>query len=1618
MKNNKSPKTLTSRLALVLIVSIFNCLVSPLYPGISANVEAAPPKPFDDPTAFVRRISLFTNDLVYSSTTGKIYASIQSTAGSIGNSIATIDPATGAIINTTFIGSEPKNLALSDDGHTLYVWLEGAFAIRRFDTLTNIPGIQFSIGDAPNSGRYAVSDFAVAPGNPNLLAVARGNPGGASGGVAIFDNGVRRPNVSAVSPHGDGPGSIAFSASATKLYASSFPAFQTITIDASGATVTSSSTLGANTSDIQFSNGLIFTGSSQVINPDTNTLVGTFTGGNSGTFVTDASVGRVFFMASGPTFSTFSIKAFDTNSFVPVGSIDVTGDGGFPLIRWGANGLAVRTFDTLFLIQTSLVPSAEPVPTPTPTPTPLPTPSPSPSPQAPAFFRRMRLATGDLIYSQSTQKLYASVLSSEGSTGNSIAEIDPVSGSITNQTFVGSEPMQLGQSDDGQTIYVGLDGAASIRSYNILTHTAGPQFIVGRDNTTGPYSFSDIAVSPGNPSVISVARQKRNNTPSEGGVAIFDNGVQRPNTGPEFGGSRSTIFASPSVLYGTAFFGLSTMTVDNSGVSVTSTANFAAGNATFLANGLLYGSTGQVLNPTTGEVVGSFTGGFTGNEIHAVDAANGRVYFLFSSSKLVAYDINTFLPIGFVNLPFFVNGTPRDLVRWGTNGLAFRTDSRELVLIETALVNASVPVPSPTPTPSPSPSPSPYIPTFVRRVNQPANNLVFSEATQNLYASVPASAGANGNSITKINPVTAAVGPSVFIGSEPNRMAISNDGQTIWAHLNGANAARRFDVLTEAPGLQFTTSSVPPTDMEVVPGSPGSVALAKGLFGGGGVAIYDDGVQRANIGSTTPTVQPIEFGASASVLYGYDPNSFDLVRFLVDSSGINSSTITKNLFPHAGNPLKFLNGLLYTGSGQVVDPEAKTWLGKFVFNEAQLMAVDAPNHRVFYASSTFSNVGGVTIRAFDSNTFLPLGTITVPGIVNTPVSLVRWGVNGLAFNTVPAQFNINEPSRVYLLQSKLVSNAGTIPIGLELEREQIPVFESNAPLLVKVTRTGDDSTAVSVDYATSDGTATAGSDYTATSGTLTFAPGELTKSIAIPILDDNIFENGNETFNLTLSNPTNSAVFQTPATTTISIQDSDSQPSLFISSDAGFFVPEGNSGTSNITFRAVLTNPTVQVVTIKYATINGTAIAGSDYVASSGTITIPAGALESSPVSIPINGDTTVEPNELFNVSLSNATNVSFASSSALAIILNDDATVQFTDNAFAVDEGAGFKLLNVTRVGDTSRTATVFYSTSDNAGLQSCTVSNFFASERCDYGTTVGTLQFAIGETTKVIVIPIVDDAIQDGSEVFNITLSSPTGALLGSPSTATITILSNDGIPATQNPIDGVSFFVTQQYIDFLGRLPDSNGLANWVDTLGNCPNGGFGEFDNPSCNRVHVSSGFFLSEEFQGRGYFAYKFYEVGFDRRPRYFEFVPDMAQVGGAQSPESEVLSKALYTDAFVQRPEFKNRYDLLSNSTYVDALEINAEVTLTNKAALVAALDANQKTRAQVVREIVELPSVNDKFFIRAFVAMQYFGYLRRDPDTIGYNNWVNTLTADPSNFRHMIFGFLFSDEYRKRFGP
>jgi len=356
-------------------------------------------------------------------------------------------------------------------------------------------------------------------------------------------------------------------------------------------------------------------------------------------------------------------------------------------------------------------------------------------------------------------------------------------------------------------------------------------------------------------------------------------------------------------------------------------------------------------------------------------------------------------------------------------------------------------------------------------------------------------------------------------------------------------------------------------------------------------------------------------------------------------------------------------------------------------------------------------------------------------------------------------------------------------------------------------------------------------------------------------------------------------------------------------------------------------------------------------------------------------------------------------------------SSVQFSSPLYTASEASGSITITVTRSGDTSGSASVNYFTGDTAGLQSCTLVNGRASERCDYVTSVGTLRFAAGETSKTFTVPFIDDVHVEGSETFTVALAGASGTSLGSTATATVSIADNDLAVASSNPIDGVDFFIRQQYLDILNRQPDSTGLQNWINTLAPCPNGGFGEPPASDCDRLKVAAGFFQSDEFLNRGYWAFRFYMVSQNQRPTYAQFIPDMAQVGGPKSPAEEEASKVTFAEAFVQRPEFLARYGGLSGQPLANALLQTAGLPSNT-----FTVTANM-TNGQILRGIVETSATLNKFLTDGTVSIQYFGFLRRDPDAIGYQNNVNTLNANPSNLRHMIFIFIYSVEYRSRFG-
>ncbi len=368
---------------------------------------------------------------------------------------------------------------------------------------------------------------------------------------------------------------------------------------------------------------------------------------------------------------------------------------------------------------------------------------------------------------------------------------------------------------------------------------------------------------------------------------------------------------------------------------------------------------------------------------------------------------------------------------------------------------------------------------------------------------------------------------------------------------------------------------------------------------------------------------------------------------------------------------------------------------------------------------------------------------------------------------------------------------------------------------------------------------------------------------------------------------------------------------------------------------------------------------------------------------------------------------------------VGQSSAVQLDTSDASVNEGAPAhsRTIKVFRLGDTTASATVDYTTTDGT-----------ATERSDYTTARGTLRFAPGETEKTFDVLITDDALQEPDEAFNVTLSNPTGPLaIADPESAPFTIKDNDAA-SQPNPIDDSTFFVRQHYHDFLNREPDAAGLAFWVNEIEKC----VADSRCREVRRINVSAAFFLSIEFQETGFFLYKLYAASFGREPTYAEFMRDVRELGrgvivGQGDWRAQLdANRAAFITEWVKRRDFAGDFDGQSNNAYVEKLFFRAVISnAAQQAAFVAALNAGAKTRTQVLLEIVDLPEMRQRHFMNAFVLMEYFGYLRRNPedppdgDRAGYNFWLSKLFEFNGDFvkAEMVKAFITSDEYRHRFG-
>jgi hypothetical protein len=326
---------------------------------------------------------------------------------------------------------------------------------------------------------------------------------------------------------------------------------------------------------------------------------------------------------------------------------------------------------------------------------------------------------------------------------------------------------------------------------------------------------------------------------------------------------------------------------------------------------------------------------------------------------------------------------------------------------------------------------------------------------------------------------------------------------------------------------------------------------------------------------------------------------------------------------------------------------------------------------------------------------------------------------------------------------------------LQFSAPQFKVKEGLPGAIVTVKRTGVLTTAATVSYATSDGTALRGADYTAVSGTLSFGPGVVSRTFSVPILNDAASEPP-ELVVLSLTSPAGGVVGPQD-TATLLITDDDSH--LFFSAPVYVAAERGRAALITVKRGGAATNP----ATVQYASADGTARAGEDYTATSGMLSFGRGVL-SRTFTVPILNDSTAEPTETVSLSLSNPVGASLGLSSAQLSIKDDEPVVSFSMPSYSVSEGVAAATIVVKRTGSTAVPVVVHYTTADGTAVAGM-----------DYKATSGELSFGPGVLARTFRVEILNDGAPEAAESVNLALSDPVGASLGL-SSAELKILDDD--------------------------------------------------------------------------------------------------------------------------------------------------------------------------------------------------------------------------------------------------
>jgi uncharacterized protein (TIGR03437 family) len=971
-------------------------------------VAGSPPTPTVDPSGAIR-IPLQTGGLAFDSTRNHLLASVAGiSGGTLGNTIAQIDPASGHIVGSIFAGSEPGPISLTDDGSRVFTGLAGAPMVVPVNLQSMAAEQPYPVLDAlpplsvvwPEYNGWFVEDLVTLQGAAESVAVVRSTDMEGPRSIVVYDSGVARPNILEQNYLADRiyRADAADALFSLDLQDSSF-ALNRLLVGSNGIAIdrqlipivgTFNGTFAYESGDLYSSDGTIWTGAAP-------TEIGAVAG--DGVPVPFPDQNAVAY-ASVDNYGNIDVWLFALNTYRPLSSIKLptTDLAVLSAVRTGTTSFALRTASEVILISWSNLQA-------------WPSLTPTLQSVAPGIATMPFLANA-IAAAPDGANLLVATSSVAGNYGNCVLTVNPNNANILASGYVGSEPVELSVVPGDSSVYASVSGEIGIAHFNLSTSSRDYGFTADPTGQGNQYEIWDIAAAADG----SVAASFYN-----GSVAAFAQGQLRPNADlnnesfAQFSARQQLAFSSSgSMLYGYDQWvqsGIRRMRVSSSGIQGLSAApGLTVGYSTEIrsAGTLLYTSIGDVIDPERSRRVAQFIDPNLQEVIDQQtvskhvwpDLAAGRVYFIAGPAILV-FDMYNFAEIGSLTLPTY-SGEATALVKVGTN-LAFLTSTGDVWVVSIASIPSIA---------HPVPPPPVLLPSTpgVGVIDLAVSDLAYNAANNLLYVTAPNSEAALGDSALALDPGSGAVAATYFGAVNPHLIRVSGDGSTAFDTTGLVNngvlyvgeGLRSINLSTGMASPEFAT--LPPLgetvmdilDMAPLAGQPGSIAVLN-CCGEGSVRVYDGAVQRPVF--LTEGCSSLQPGANASRLYCYDgaTSDFSFYRLAVDQNGvsvINSSG--PDLIGAFNVSILYYQGLVYTTNGRIIDPENLALVGTVPASGS--VAIDSG--LLYYLSPGTSSPlqpPTVILTKFDLSTLQQVQTRTINVSTTATTRLVPCGQGRLAF---------------------------------------------------------------------------------------------------------------------------------------------------------------------------------------------------------------------------------------------------------------------------------------------------------------------------------------------------------------------------------------------------------------------------------------------------------------------------------------------------------------------------------------------------------------------------------------------------------------------------------------------